>query len=209
MPPDLDRSIAFLEEFRTREEFLAHVARFDTVPDERFFNESRYQKAREAWVAGYFAGALEQGGHEVRIRLVKDSQRFPDFELRFDGSEYSFEVATSLKPNRRIGREYKLRALEKWLLSPFRPALGAKRGPCWVAVQIRRKAQKHYGTHPHLLVYADFEADALDLERVAHNAGTSMQAFTSVWVLWNGHAGKVHDEGVFPQRHFEWYQCGN
>ncbi len=205
-PQDVEQWVAALRQFQGKDAFLEQIRHFDDVADERFFNDSQYQKVREAWIAGHFAGALERSGHNVRVCLVGALERFPDFQIQFDGAVQAFEVATSFKPNRKLGREYKLRAVEQWLFTPFRPALGEKRGPCWVAVQIHRKARKHYDGHPHLLVYANFEANALDLGRIAEYSRDSLGAFSSVWVLWSGRVGKVHDTGAFPQPLYEWIE---
>ena len=202
---DPEQSIAALHLYQGPATFLAEVEKFQAVPDERFFNEDRFKKVREAWIAGRCARALETAERPVEVRLVGGQQRFPDFQLRFDGHEHEFEVVTVGKPNRKLGQEYKRRAHDNLLLTPYRPGLGQRRGPCWVAVAIHRKARKHYGTRPHLLVYANFEANELDLELIATAARPSIEQFLSVWVLWHTQLGKIHDAGgAFPHPSFVW-----
>ena len=204
-PFDAEQSIASLQRYQSADAFLAEVEKFRTVTDERFFNDNRYKKVQEAWIAGHCARALETLERPVQVRLVADRERFPDFQMQIDGREHEFEVVTVMKPNRKLGQEYKRRAHEKLLLTPYRPALGERRGPCWVAVAIHRKARKHYGTRPHLLIYANFEANELDLKHVAAAAGAAMEQFLSVWVLWRTQLGKVHDaSGTFPDRNLHW-----
>ena len=106
---DPEQSIAVLQQYQRPEAFLAEVDKSHAVTDERFFNDSRLKKLQEAWIAGECAHGLELGGHYVEVRLVGDRERFPDFEVRFDGSHHQFEVVTVIKPNRKLGAEYKLR----------------------------------------------------------------------------------------------------
>ena len=206
MPFDPYQSIASLHCYQSADAFLAEVVKFDAVPDEHFFNNNRYKKVKEAWIAGRCARGLDWPEFPVKVRLVADHERFPDFQLQCGGQEHEFEVVTVMKPNRKLGKEYKQRLLGNPLFTPYRPGLGERRGPCWVAVAIHRKARKCYGAKPHLLVYANFEASDLSLARVADSAGRSFEQFLSVWVLWQSQLGKVLDAGVFPHPSSVWFR---
>ncbi|HEY1205607.1 MAG: hypothetical protein ABSH46_08410 [Bryobacteraceae bacterium] len=201
---DPKQIIETLQHYQPPNAFLTEVARADKVPNERYFNDNRFNKIQEAWVAGQCALNLESPGHEVAVRLVEEEARFPDFRLLIDGVEHEFEVASRMKPNEKLGQEYKMRAKDKYLLTPYRPALGERRGPCWVAIAVHRKARKHYASRTNLLVYANFEANDLDLARVLQLSGAATQSFSSVWVLWGTRLAKVHDTGIFCQPSLEW-----
>jgi hypothetical protein len=67
---DPEQSIAALHRYQGPAKFLAEVEKFQAVPDERFFNEDRFKKVREAWIAGRCARALETAERPVEVRLV-------------------------------------------------------------------------------------------------------------------------------------------
>jgi hypothetical protein len=177
-----------------------------TVPDDRFFNDPEFKPLHEAWAAGYFALGLERTYGHLDVRL--DSERFPDFHLRLKGQEYAFEFTSVDKPGRRRGREYKDRRTNPLLPTPYQPGRGRQEGPSWVAAAIRKKHAKRYSTRPHLLVYANFEADALDPAVLANQCGSWSASFSSIWVLWRYQYSQLHDSEAFGKAHLGWRPIG-
>ncbi len=195
-----------LKEFQRPAALLSIVREAAAVPDDRFFNDPVFKPLHEAWAAGNFVLGLERLFGPAEVRL--DSDRFPDFHIRQRGEEHDFELTVAEKPERRRGAEYKERVKNPLLATPYRPGRGSQEGPNWVANAVRRKYQKHYNTSPHLLVYANFEADALDPPELANACARWAVSFSSIWVLWAHMIVQLFDSKAFGKTHRTWKSVG-
>lgn len=142
-------------------------------------------------------------GHHIQVKLEDEEHRFPDFRLCVDGSEVQFELTSVDRRGRRRGFEHRQRAADPLLLTPYRPAEGDQEGPGWIAEAVHRKAQKRYAAKPHLLVYANFDANDLDLRRCLNLCQEVCDRFLSVWILWAMHISKIYDECSFAETEFQ------
>src|SRR5436853_7789955 len=97
--------IQLLGQFQRPIAFLSVVRSAAPILDDRFFNDPVYKPLHEGWAAGHFVLGLERLYGPAEVRL--DPDRFPDFHVRQNGSEYGFEFTTVDKPERRRGAEYK------------------------------------------------------------------------------------------------------
>jgi hypothetical protein len=186
--------------------FLDEVRKSDSIPNGSFFNNSKYKPFREAWCAGYFALGLKQLYPSIEVKLVPD--RFPDFYIRINGNEYEFEQTTTDKPERKISEEYRDKENNPYLTTPYQPARGREEGPAWIANKVRGKFEKRYSNHPHLLVYANFEADSLNPIVIADSCSQWSDAFGSIWGLWNYQYLQVCDSKVFGKTDYIWHSVG-
>ena len=195
-----------LTKFQRPAGFLKIVQETASVPNDRFFIDPAYRPLLEAWVAGHFALGLESlfGSAEVRL----DSDHFPDFRVRVKGREHGFELTTAEKPERRRDREYKERKDNPLLLTPHQPARGRAEGPLWVADGVRKKYDKHYNPSPHLLVYANFEADELEPAETADACRQLSASFKSIWVLWAYRFVQLFDSEEFRAADLSWRMVG-
>lgn len=196
-----------LAKFRRPACLLNIVRSTAAVPDDRFFNDPIYKPLHTAWAAGCFVLGLERlYGHPAEVRL--EPNRFPDFHVRQRGQEYEFEFTTAGKPESRRGTEYKKRTINPLLLMPYQPARGGQEGVHWITNALRRKYRKHYSTSPHLLVYANFEADTLEPQRLATACRPWAAPFSSVWILWNYQIAQLFDSEAFGLAHSMWCSIG-
>lgn len=195
-----------LVNFSDPSNFLAIVRESESVPDDRFFNDPALKSLREAWAAGYFTLGLKRVFPSVEVRLNKD--RFPDFHIRIGGSEYEFEFTLADKPERLIGKGYKDRRSDPLQLKSYQPERGRREGPSWVAGAVRKKFYKHYSICPHLLVYANFEASALDPLAIADSCRQWLTSFSSIWILWNYKYLQLYDSDVFRKTDYIWRSIG-
>ncbi len=196
-----------LWEYAAPEVFLTTLGPAKKIPNERFFNDPHLKPLMEAWAAGQFASALERNGDHVHVRLEEGEHQFPDFRVCVDGCEFEFELKSVDTPGRRRGLECKKRAADQFLMRPYRPAQGEQEGPEWIAGAVRHKAKKRYAAKPHLLVYANFDANRLDLRRCLDLCQQDCDCFRSVWLLWAMRIGKIHDEGHFREAPLDWFNC--
>jgi hypothetical protein len=198
MVPPIDLE-AVLRNLRTSSDprtFLARLPPITSIPDEEYFKNPAYKPLREAWAAGRFGKALELQGHTVAVKLATELERFPDFHLNCDGSEYDFEFTEALPPGRRRGDEYRDYFGKLTALRPYH-SLSRKEGQDAVAAAIRRKANKFYAGKPHLLVYADFSGEGIDLRECLAQGGGDCTQFASVWILMTLWVAKLSDSGTF------------
>ena len=130
------------------------------------------------------------------MRLADADQRFPDFHLRSDGVDYEFEFTEALPPDRKRGDEYRDWASARTALRPYH-AVDRNEGLEIIAEAIRRKANKFYATNPHLLVYADFSGEGIDLRECQACFENECARFASVWILMTLSVAKLSDAGAF------------
>ena len=101
-----------------------------------------------------------------------------------------------------MGKEHKDRVKDPCLLTTYDPAQGAQEGPDWISEEVRHKRKKHYDAKPHLLVYANFRADGLDVGPIAKACDDGQESFSSIWVLWNNPLDKIQIVQLFPSDGF-------
>jgi hypothetical protein len=176
-----------------------------SVPNDRFFNDSIYKPLQEMWAAGYFALGLKQFYDLIEVRLNPD--RFPDFFLLFRKTEIEFELTIASKPERMMGKDHKEHKINSFRHAPYQPGRGSHSGPSWIANAIIKKQQKLYSESPHLLVYANFEAESLDSDKISKLCSNSFQSFKSIWVLWHYQILKVYGSHFFEDIDQTWHNC--
>lgn len=166
-----------------------------TVPSSTFFNQSGLAFLRDAYVASRFAVSLPNPVPAVRV--VPESERWPDFELQLaDGTILPFEVVEADDPTRRRGDEYRHvndedvrvedESVENWQTA-------ARSAPNWIALAVRKKVTKAYGTKAHLVVHlANVSEYGAYHDEVVQSFDTAVSVgrdhFLSIWVLWKGRA---------------------
>ena len=199
LPPiDLDAIIRSLRQYSEPQTFLAILPPVTAIPDEEFFRRAAYQPLREAWAAGRFAKALALQGHRVEVRLAGANERFPDFYVNCDSTQYAFEFTEAMETGRLRGDEYRMFAEQPTALRPYH-AVGRLDGQAAVVAAVRRKGNKRYSEAPHLLVYADFSGEGIDLAECLASCEDACARFASVWVLMTIWVAKLTDAGTFPQ----------
>ena len=103
-----------------------------------------------------------------------------------------------MEAGRRRGDEYRMFANRSTALRPYH-ALGRTEGQEAVAAAIRRKSERRYSEAPHLLVYANFGGEEIDLAECLASCGDACARFRSVWVLMAMWTAKLTDTGIFPE----------
>ncbi len=172
------------EEWQSPSQLLALVNKeANGVPKVRLFNAPDYQKWRDKWGAARFTSALESLGIEVRVRLAFDQADEADFEVLAKDRILPFQLTEAQKPHRERGKEYKEREKKPVHLTPYEPQRGMQEGPSWVARAVKKKSAKNYAIPPHLIVYANFEAESLDVTAVADCCMPYKPHFLSFWLL--------------------------
>ena len=194
--------IAQLCHYQSPEDFVTLARRADSIPSDKFFNDPQLKPLQEAWAAGRFASYLEERLNGLEVRL--NSDRFPDFCIRTLHREHEFELTEAMKPDRRRGAEHKATARGEEGLTPYRPGEGDDHGPEWIARAVEKKFKKSYATKPNLLVYANFQANALVATEVAAVCGPWARKFTSVWVLWGFGVLPVSGSNTFGETELGW-----
>lgn len=196
-----------LTRFQPPSELLSIVRNMAAVPNDRFFNDPVYKPLHEAWAAGHFVLGLEHlYANPAEVRL--ETNEFPDFCVRFSGGEYEFEFTSVDKPERRRGLEYKKRAKNPLIITPYQPGRGRQEGPNWIARAVQKKRLKNYSTSPHLLIYANFEADALEPQELAAACHEWEGLFRSIWVLWDYQIVQLYNSHAFGPAHTIWCSVG-
>lgn len=147
--------------------------------------------------------------------MVED--RFPDFELKIGGQVLSFEITMVTRPDRKMGKEAQARerAIEEFKETgdssrlprkPYRPGLGEEEGPAWVAEGVAKKVAKGYAPKPHLLVYANFDANDLDPQDLMHRCEAYSQSFASIWIIHAERSLLLYASEHFGCQAGEWYK---
>jgi hypothetical protein len=70
---------------------------------DHFFNDPAAKFLSEAWVASKIATARQAD----QVMLVPESERWPDFRLRWGKTVWQYEITTADKEGRRVGQEHK------------------------------------------------------------------------------------------------------
>jgi hypothetical protein len=192
---DLDAVIAGLSEYSDPQAFLHMLDPVAGIPNETFFGDPAYKPLREAWAAGRFAKALSLRGRRIEVKLAGADERFPDFYVKCDSKERLFEFTEAMEPSRQRHREYK-----EATARPFwSDSLGRIDGQKAVAAAIQKKLDRHYSGRPHLLVYANFSGDEIDLAECLASCGDACAGFSSVWILRTIWVAKLADQESFPE----------
>jgi hypothetical protein len=195
-PLDIEAIVHQLRTFSDPACFLNRLPPITAIPDEDYFRDARYQPLREAWAAGRFGRALELQEHTVQLRLAAGNEKFPDFYLSCDGTEYPFELTEALRSGRRRGDEYREYAQRPTALRPYVP-ITREEGQQAVATAVTEHANSYYAGTPHLLVYANFDCAGMDLRACLALCQQQSNSFASVWVLMGLSVAKLSDSGVF------------
>ena len=157
------------------------------TPGHEFFNDSAFQKVREAITAAEFATRRPKN-RDWLVRLVPKSERFPDVELRSgDGLVLPFEIVEADRKTRRRGDEYQPESDEPPRWRHFDPTEEARAALDEIARVIKQKAVKNYRPRPHLVVYVnlwfvrEFEPNTIYAGGLQQLYGDKLE---SAWVLW-------------------------
>jgi hypothetical protein len=201
-----DNWVARLSQFQRPVDFLKVIAETKAIPNEEFLTAPMYRPLLEAWAAGHFAYGLDDVFGSIELRL--ESDRFPDFVVRLGGNELSFELTIADKPERRRDLEYQQLAVDPLRPAPYEPARGQREGPVWIANAVKVKFEKHYHPSPHLLVYANFEADTLPVAEVARFCARWRKTCRSIWVLWSYQIVQLFDSEAFGATNLAWRPIG-
>lgn len=173
----------------------------DGMTGAEFFNQPGIQFVRDAWAAATF-GELRSVDE---VRLVPETDRWPDFELRHNSTVERWEVTEADIPERRRGQEYRHDPL-----GAGDPLLGldhlenyiamAERAPEAIRKACAKKANKEYAGRASLLVYlniADFGVRHDEILRSLGDASApAKDKFTEVCVLWKGRAYTAWRDGL-------------
>ena len=177
-----------------REVLKNATAQMAAITNERLFNDSQYQKLREAWVAGKFGVGYAQCVGPCEVAVNETSHRTDsDFFLRKEDREFAFQIAEVQVPGRRRGDEQRGIANGSVTTIPYEPSRGRIEGPTWIRDAVARKAEKNYAnsTRLNLVIYANFSAEGLNHAEVEHAAHSYSKSFMSVWVLSNYFLGTL------------------
>lgn len=157
--------------------------KFSNLPNDQLFNDPKYQKFREEWAASQLGSALEGMGLDAAIRMISERADEADFELRVFNKILRFQFTEVQTPNRRRGKEYRERKKNPMHLTPYEPQRGMQEGPKWIAEAVTRKVEKAYAAPVHLLVYANFVAESLEVDAISDQCSAHAGKFLSLWVL--------------------------
>jgi hypothetical protein len=153
------------------------------IPNEVLFVKAdvRFRDLFERWCAGSFGSAYGVYVAPCEVAVNDQGTRGDaDFFLRTRGSVFAFQTVEVIEPGRRRGDEYR-----KPGLTPYEPGRAAADGPEWLETGVRGKLEKRYAgaRDLHLLVYANFTAEALQFADVAARLAGFRGEFASVWVM--------------------------
>jgi hypothetical protein len=167
------------------------------VPQERLFNDSRYQKPKGKWCAAMLGLGYEKHVAPCLVAVNNTSQRGDvDLFLSTGGHEYGFQLVEAMEPERRRGAEYKGFANGSLRHIPYRPERGRIEGPAWVAEMVKQKVEKSYAGAKalNLLVYLNFSAHQIQHADVVDATRPFLDSFASVWVVSSLWLGSLHVE---------------
>ncbi len=142
---------------------------------------------RDAYVAGAFVRIWDRHTR-CEVRLVPESEQFPDAQLRIDGALLDFEITMADKKGRRMWEEHKLwAAIIAEGKAPLSESAEAQRAYAREAIPrvCANKAGKHYaGQRPtHLLIYLNVGPTLLTPEELARLTEPWRSNFESIWFL--------------------------
>lgn len=162
------------------------------IPNDRFFNDPKYQKSMEMWCAAVFGVGFNQFRGECEIKLHKAGA--PDFFLKFNEQIFEFELTEVLAEGRKRGKEFKELKNNFCDAIPYKPAMGAQEGPKWIKEAIKRKIGKNYSNKStlNLLIYANFHADNLLREKILDETKELNNFFSSIWIMTNLHVCSLY-----------------
>jgi len=193
----INRHRAAFERWQSPEEMLR---RYDEIRSqmtgEEFFNQPGLQFVLDAWAAATFGSMCSA----EEVRLVPETECWPDFELRRNGTAERWEVTEADVPGRRRGEEYRYDPLV-----PGDRALGldhpenyiawAERAPEAIRAVCTKKAAKNYSDNVSLLVYlniSDFGARHQEVVNSFQDATRpAKDKFKEVWILWKNRTYRV------------------
>lgn len=143
------------------------------------------QYLRDVYVAAAFARIWDNHSR-CDVRLVPESERFPDAQLRVGGALLDLKVTMADKKDRRMWEEHKLWATKpaEWK-PPLSKSAEAQRAYATEAIPrvCAKKAGKHYARPPHLLIYLNVGSTLLTPEELARLTEPWKGNFESIWLL--------------------------
>lgn len=190
---ELAQNRAWLSEWRKPGKVAAYVTAVnDAMGSANFFRQGGVEFLRDAWLAAEF-GRHRQS---TSVRLVAESDLWPDFEARDGGGEMErVECGEADIPARRRGDEYRAAAersengkpnfehdpMEDWITR-------ADQVPTALATVIASKVGKRYAGRVSLLVYlniGEFGIRQAEIEAaMAPAVAPALPYFRRVWILW-------------------------
>jgi hypothetical protein len=165
------------------------------VPQERLFNDSRYQKVKETWCAAMLGLGYQKHVASCLVAVNDSPQRGDvDLFLSTGGRDFGFQLVEVMEPERRRGAEYKGFANGSLRSIPYQPERGRIEGPVWIAEKIKQKVEKNYAGAKalNLLVYLNFSALQIQHADVIDASRPFLDRFASIWVVSNLWLGSLY-----------------
>jgi hypothetical protein len=169
----------------------------ESIPQERLFNDSQYQKLRERWCTGMFGVGYTRYVDPCEVAVNEGAYRADvDMFLRTTGREWDFQIAEVQDPARRRGQEYKKLAERRIRVVPYEPERGSREGIQWLVAGAQKKKEKSYsgGTELNLLLYANFDAVGLEQAALIKALLPFSAHFASLWVVTSLHVCSVFSQ---------------
>lgn len=189
---ELARHRAWLSDWHTPADMAAYVSVItNAMGSADFFGQGGVEFIRDAWLAAEFARHRQSSS----VRLVSESEQWPDFEARGGGVTERVECAEADIPGRRRGDEYREARkrnagggpiveddpIEDWIAR-------ADQAPAALSAVIATKIGKHYAGRASLLVYlniSEFGVRQAEIEAaMAPAIAPALPYFPRVWILW-------------------------
>ena len=190
---DLREHRKWLEEWRVPTEMYDYVERVaDYMGAASFLGQSGTTFLRDAWLAGKFGTILKRDA----VRLIDESQQWPDFEARQGDNLEQVECVEALLPNRRRSDEYREMERRKNLGESIGDAdpienwiARAEQIPCALQKAVRSKLKKQYSDNSRsLLIYLNIDEWGIRrkeiLQKMPAALASAKGSFSRIWVLW-------------------------
>jgi hypothetical protein len=161
----------------------------------QFFNDPAAKYLREAWVASKIATVRQAD----QVMLVPESERWPDFRLRWNKTIWQYEITTADKEGRRVGQEHRFDkpvAFHDW-------SADLAEVPSAIMRAAQLKANKSYSERVGLVIYSligdydwsgDYGRDRVEGE-LYDATSVAKDKFCEVWVRWGGRLYLLWDHG--------------
>jgi hypothetical protein len=161
----------------------------DRIGSTNLFNQGGLEFLRDALTAAEF-GKVRRAN---KVRLIPETDKWPDFELGVGGTTERFEVAEVDDPVRRRGDEYQL---GKVVCDPVTDWIArAEQTPAWITSVCQKKVDKCYGARTKLVLYlnvSDHGVRQIEIEASFPSAtAVAREHFDAIWILWNNQAYHV------------------
>lgn len=155
---------------------------------------------------------MEEELGKIKIRLVPETEQFPDAKMLIGQNEYDFEITEVMEPGRKRGDEYKEKHENKVKGTNEEVQLvghlfdeGSRQGAKWIANGIERKVKKRYSVKSHLIIHANFLCYELIPDLLAAESMVYRDAFESIWIVHNNAVLQLFDSKVFGKTDSLWH----